>query len=121
MVLILAICMGGSFTFTSCQNDQVDVENSTTNQLIAKPEKMEAFEDALRGLQSKSNREAMRGSENDRQEAIELTLYKAAKDLIYSTGMSEKELNERFQTETDVISFALQIQAKNANGNLKTK
>lgn len=121
MCLILAILIGGASTFTSCQNDEVDGENSTKNQLIANQEKMEAFEGALKDLQSKSNRKAMKGNERDRQEAIKFTLYKASKELIYSTGMSEKELNEKFQTETEVISFALKIQAKNANGNLKIK
>lgn len=121
IILVLALSFGGSITLISCQNSETDVETAVENRLIAKPTEMQSFENALKNLQSKSNLRAMNGSDQDRKEAINLTLYKASKDLIYSTGMTEQELKQRCETETDVISLALQIQAKNSNGNLKTK
>jgi hypothetical protein len=117
LVAILLISLGATITFTSCQekeDPQVVVAAKIDN-----TRQMRAFEEALKSLNSKTNIEANKKGRMSSEKVFQNTLIDEAKELIYTTGVTSQQLTDKFGIDdAAIISEALKIHAKNANGNL---
>lgn len=114
-IAMAVLIFGVSGLFTSCQDkDEVKSEIAKDNS-----SQMKAFENALKSLSSKENLEAQRSGRMSAELVFQNTLITEAKALIYTTGISEQELNAKYGGNNQaIIAEALKIHAKNANGKL---
>lgn len=116
LVAILLISLGSTISITSCQ-DREDVQVVVAK--IDNTSQMKAFEGALKSLNSPTNIEANKKGRMSSEKVFQNTLIDEAKELIYTTGITPQQLLVKYGSDdAAIISEALQIHAKNANGNL---
>ncbi len=117
LVAMLLVSLGATITFTSCQEKedaQVVVAAKIDN-----TRQMRAFEEALKSLNNTMNIAANKKGRISSEKVFQNTLIDEAKELIYTTGITPQQLLAKYGSDdAAIISEALQIHAKNANGNL---
>ena len=103
---------------TSCEdNDQTaDIaEKNNTKQL-------DEFEYALKSLNSAANIESNKMGKSEADQAFQGSLIEASRQLIYSTGITEEQLNAKYgSNNTAIISLALKIHTEKTQGILNAK
>ncbi len=115
-ITMMLFSLSATISITSCQDKE---EAQVVVAKVDNTRQMRAFEEALKSLNSSINIDANKKGRLSSEKAFQNTMIDAAKELVYTTGITPLQLAAKYgNDDAAIISEALLIHAKNANGNL---